>query len=127
MKRIKYIILTLGIVLGFGLFAVPAGAAGEVFQPCPTDPAEAAKIAVCAGKSDNLNGFIKTAINVVLYILGSISTLMIIFGGVSYVASAGKEESVKKAKNIILYAVIGVIISLLAYAIVNFVMTTFSA
>jgi hypothetical protein len=52
---------------------------------------------------------------------------MLIIGGVRYTMSGGNDKSVAAAKNTILYAVIGVVVALLAYAIVNFVLTTFTA
>lgn len=63
---------------------------------------------------------IKTAVNVLLYFVGALSVIMIIYGGFKYVTSSGESSAVASAKNTILYAVIGIIISVLAYSIVNF-------
>jgi hypothetical protein len=46
---------------------------------------------------------------------------MLIWGGLRYVVSGGNSNSVTAAKNTILYAIVGLIIALFAYAIVNFV------
>ena len=59
--------------------------------------------------------------NTVLYIVGIISVVMLIYGGLRYILSGGDSKKVTDAKNTILYAIIGLIISILAYAIVNFV------
>ena len=59
--------------------------------------------------------------NTVLYAVGIISVVMLIFGGLRYVISGGDSKKVTDAKNTIMYALIGLIISILAYAIVNFV------
>jgi hypothetical protein len=48
---------------------------------------------------------------------------VIIFGGIRYVTSTGDSSRVKAAKDTVTYAVIGLIVALLAYAIVNFVLT----
>ena len=48
---------------------------------------------------------------------------MIIIGGIQYSTSAGDSGKVKKAKDTILYGIIGLVIALLAFAIVNFVLT----
>ena len=61
----------------------------------------------------------RTIVNFFLYFLGFISTLMIIYGGVLYVTSAGNDENVQKAKKILLYAIVGIIVILLSFAIVN--------
>ena len=59
--------------------------------------------------------------NTVLYAVGIISVIMLIYGGLRYVISGGDSKKVTDAKNTILYAIIGLIISILAFAIVNFV------
>jgi hypothetical protein len=50
---------------------------------------------------------------------------MIILGALRYVISAGDASKITQAKNTILYAVIGLVVALLAFAIVNFVLTSF--
>lgn len=72
-------------------------------------------------------GIFKTITNVLLFILGAISVIMIIVGGLRYVISGGNSTAVTAAKNTILYAIVGVIVALLAYAIVNFVLTSFTS
>ena len=47
---------------------------------------------------------------------------MIIVGGLRYVVSGGNTASVTAAKNTILYAIVGIVVALLAYAIINFVL-----
>jgi hypothetical protein len=67
-------------------------------------------------------GIFKIIVNVALYIIGAVSVLMLIYGGIRYTVSGGESAAVTSAKNTILYAIIGIIIALLAYAIVNFVL-----
>lgn len=64
--------------------------------------------------------------NVMLFIIGAISVIMIIIGGLRYILSGGDSSNVSAAKNTILYAIVGLIVALLAYAAVNFITTTFS-
>jgi hypothetical protein len=52
---------------------------------------------------------------------------MLIFGGIRYIVSDGDQNNVTAAKNTILYAIIGIIVALLAYAAVNFVTTSLLA
>ena len=83
-----------------------------------------------AGQTADLfgqTGVFQTITNVLLFILGAISVIMIIIGGLRYVISGGNATAVTAAKNTILYAIVGVIVALLAYAIVNFVLTSFTA
>jgi hypothetical protein len=51
-----------------------------------------------------------------------ICVIIVVIGGIQYVTSNGNPGNVQKAKQTILYAAIGLAISLLAVAIVNFVM-----
>ncbi len=71
-------------------------------------------------------GIFRTITNVLLFILGAISVIMIIIGGLRYVVSGGNSTAVTAAKNTILYAIVGVIVALLAYAIINFVLNSFT-
>lgn len=63
-----------------------------------------------------------TIINVIIGVIGFVAVAFIIFGGVQYTTSAGDPGKVKKAKDTILYGIIGLVVSMLAYAIVNFVL-----
>ena len=62
--------------------------------------------------------------NTVLLIVGLISVIMLVYGGLRYILSGGDSKKVTDAKNTILYAIIGLIISMLAYAIVHFVLNS---
>ena len=59
-------------------------------------------------------------INGVIAILATVAVVIVIIGGVNYMTSSGEAEKVKKAKNTILYGLIGLVICVLAFAIVNF-------
>ena len=50
--------------------------------------------------------------------------IMLIWGGILYTTSSGDSNKVTTAKNTIMYAVIGLVVAIFAYAIVNFVLTT---
>lgn len=72
---------------------------------------------------ENLSVSLKNIINTILFVLGAVAVIMIIIGGFRYVLSAGDSSAITAAKNTIFYAVIGLVIAILAYAIVNFVLT----
>ena len=69
----------------------------------------------------------ETVTNVLLFLIGAVSVIMLIIGGIRYTISGGDSSQITAAKNTILYAVIGIIVALLAYAIVNFVVSSFIA
>lgn len=63
--------------------------------------------------------------NVLLFIIGAVSVIMLIIGGIRYTVSQGDSSAVTSAKNTILYSIIGLIVAILAYAAINFVITSF--
>lgn len=75
----------------------------------------------------DLQGNVTNIINGVIAILGFACVVVMIIGGVQYMTSAGDTQKVTKAKNTILYGLIGLVICVLAFAIVNFVITNIIA
>lgn len=74
------------------------------------------------GEEKTLIWYIGTVINVVLGLVGIIAVVVIIIGGISFITSQGDPGKVTKARNTILYGVIGVVVALLAFTIVTFVL-----
>jgi len=68
---------------------------------------------------------LQNGLNVAYFLAGSIAVIVIIIGGIMYVTSAGNAANITKAKNMVLYSVIGLVVIILAYAITNFVITEF--
>ena len=75
------------------------------------------------GGGTDLMGTIQVIVNVALAVIGVLAVIMIILGGVQYTTSSGDAGKVKKAKDTIMYGIIGLVVALLAFAIVNFVLT----
>jgi hypothetical protein len=72
-----------------------------------------------------VDDFIILAVNVakwILGIVGSLSLLMFIYGGLTFLISAGSSDKITKAKGIIIAAVIGLIIVFSSWLIIRFVM-----
>ncbi len=57
----------------------------------------------------------------IFLIVGAVAVIFIIIAGIQYITSAGNPERAKRAKDTILYAIIGLVVALFATAIVNFV------
>ena len=98
--------------------------AGKVMALSVQEGAEAAKADGMPEELIGETGVFTRITNTVLYIVGIISVIMLIYGGLRYILSGGDSKKVTDAKNTILYAIIGLIISILAYAIVNFVINS---
>jgi hypothetical protein len=64
---------------------------------------------------------IPRAINLMLFVVGILAIFMLIWGGIRYVISGGDQQRVKDAKNTILYAIIGLVVAILGYAVVQWV------
>ena len=95
---------------------------------CPTGTIHANKtkdsLAECNIESDDsLWPTMQTIINVVLGIVAVIAVIMIIIGGIEYTVSRGDATKTKKGRDTIIYSVIGLVIALLSFAIVNFVLS----
>lgn len=119
MKKLKQIIIILGIITGFSMVAMPTVGAVDIYQGCTGTETNA----LCGSKGDDANKFIKTLVDTLLFILGAISVLVIIIAGIMYATSGGEAANIKRAKDMLMYAIIGLVVALLAYAIVNFVLT----
>lgn len=115
-------LIVLGLVAGFGSFmAAPVGAINVIDEACPAGSTSK----VCAAKDETVAGPIQTVISVLLFAIGIISVVMIIVGGMRYTLSNGDSSKITTAKNTVLYAVIGLIVAVLAFTIVNFVLARF--
>jgi len=77
------------------------------------------------GSNQNLPDIITTIINVMLFIAAALAVIMIIYGGIRYITAHGDEKQVKVAKDTIVYSVAGLIIAILAYALVTFIFDRF--
>ena len=75
-----------------------------------------------ASSSMDVPGVIAAVVNFLSVVVGALSVIMIIVAGFKYVTSGGDSGKVTSAKNTIVYAVIGLIIVILAQAIVKFVL-----
>lgn len=76
---------------------------------------------ICKEKNASANDLITNLVNILLYVVGALSVVMIIWAGISYVTSAGDSSKTKRAKDTLLYAIIGLIVAFLGFAIVNWV------
>lgn len=118
MKNVKQIILSIALMIGVAGLAIPSTVgAVDVFQPCAGNTDSA----VCKDQGDKAGSIVTPIVNTLLYILGAISVIMIIISGIRYTVSNGDTSAVTSAKNTLFYAVIGLVVAILAYAIVNFV------
>ncbi len=114
-KGLKIILAVL--MVGLVAFATVSPVMATTLQ----EGAEAARCDGCPSDLFGNTGVFKQVTNTILYIVGIIAVIMLIVGGIKYVISGGDSKKVTDAKNTVLYAIIGLVIAFLAFAIVNFV------
>jgi len=76
------------------------------------------------GSSDRqgIDGIFQSIAAIIIVLVGIVAVVMIILGGIQYSTSQGDPGKVKKAKDTIMYGIIGLIVAILAFAIVTFVL-----
>jgi hypothetical protein len=98
----------------------------NIYGKTSADCAKAASLAANPDGCDarGLNSTIQLIINMIIFAIGLIAVVMVIMGGVQYSTSQGDSGKVKKAKDTIMYGIIGLVVAILAFAIVNFVLSS---
>ncbi len=128
MKKIfKKIVMVVAFVTtgaAVSLVGQPAFAANDALnEACQADPSSV--ICKDSASAPTVAAVVKTIINILLFLIGIVATIMIILGGFRYATSAGNATALSAAKNTILYAIIGLLIAFFAFAIVNWVLINF--
>lgn len=91
-------------------------------QECAKQGVESAQT---GSKDTDAKQVIQSIVNLLMFITGAVAVIMIVIGGIKYVTSAGEASQAKSAKDTILYAVIGLIVAIVAYAVVTFIINAF--
>lgn len=125
MKKIsKSLLLVPALVLSFA-FAAPVAAqttdCTDVTSGGIGGGAECAAPTNAARDLFGPNSIFQIVTNILLFLIGAISVIMLIIGGIRYVLSGGDQNNITSAKNTILYAIIGIVVAFLAFAAVRFV------
>lgn len=87
--------------------------------------AEVSSSAICENRNEDIRtqgGFVSTLTNTILFFLGIAAVASIIIGGIRYGTANGDASKVQSAKNTIMYSVVGLVIAIMAWAIVSFVL-----
>jgi hypothetical protein len=126
MNKIKTVIVSAFVVLGLGAILVPQTAGAiNVFPTCANGTVATSSEVCKAAGTDTAESLVKTLVNTLLYIVGALAVVVIIAGGIMYTVSNGDQNNITRAKNIVTYAVVGLVVSFIAYAIVNWVLNIF--
>ena len=109
----KYLVPVFGLVMAFSLFFVASDATAQLIQPSdsPTN------ITGATGGQSSFRTMLRQIIEFFLYFLGLVATIMVIYGGFLYITSGG--EDTEKAKKVLMYSAIGILVILVSFALVN--------
>lgn len=127
MTKVKVFLVAVMITLaGILALATPVSAADiseeQYNKVCSGIDDEALRSAAgCDAKEKNATDNAFNLINVAIGVAGIVAVIMIVIGGQRYIVSAGDPGKMKQAKDMIIYSIIGLIVALLAFAIINFV------
>lgn len=134
--NLKRHLLTLLAVPAFALsvagVAAPVAYAADS-TTCDPETAGLNGAAACAKSEDQPaelfadGGIFQRITDVLLFIIAAVSVVMLIIGGIRYTISQGDSSAVTSAKNTILYAIIGLVVAILAYAIIHYVIGALAA
>lgn len=110
-------LLIAGVMVGLMILPLAATASAQV-----SDGFNAVSTSELQGKSiGGPDGVIQSAVNILLWVVGILAVVMIIWSGLRYIWSNGDSSKITSAKNTLIYSIVGLVVAILAYAIVNFV------
>ena len=76
-----------------------------------------------ASSNNSVANLLKQITNILLFLVGAVSAIMIIVGGLRFIFSNGDAQQAANARNTVLYSVVGVVVAASAYGIINFVVS----
>ena len=119
MNKLKLILAGLLVVPTVALAVAPAASAESDFTL--TNGVSSARGEGVSETASDPQTLVKQFVNIFLFAVGALSVIMLIWGGIRYTTSAGDSNKVTAAKNTVLYAIVGFVIAIVAYAVVNMV------
>ena len=116
-------------VVGFNTYVLNGFAACDTIDVSGTASEALTNGVNCSGDSSQAGlfsdgGLFQKIVNVLLFLIGSVSVIMLIVGGFRYVVSAGDSGKVTEAKNTIMYSIIGLVVAFLAFGMIRFVVSS---
>ncbi|MEK7097726.1 MAG: hypothetical protein AAB906_02670 [Patescibacteria group bacterium] len=131
----KKILISIMVLISIPLISTNSISAAALLQNSDKTEYSAISDSTKAGSNNNciddgscgVNDFIKVGLRVteiILGLVGSISLLMFVYGGVMFLISGGSSERVEKGKQIIIGSIVGLIIVFASYTIIGFIFST---
>ena len=138
MRRIKITATTIALLLSFSAPGLAAAQTAPLsIMAIQGQSAACSGLDQLGGTSCDNNGntpgqnqiatVAKTIVNIISFITGIAAVIMIVVAGVRFIASGGDSQATAGAKNMLIYAIIGLVVVALAQAIVHFVLNALIA
>lgn len=124
MKKLSLIILGMFAATAL-LLAVPIGveAATAKQAACDGIGATAGAGGCTDGSGKSISDLLALVINIFSWVVGVVAVIFIIVAGFKYITSGGDSTKVKSAKDTLVYALVGLVVVVLAQVLVKFVLT----
>lgn len=107
-------------VIGLSFLDSPVGAQVELYSQGACNNAGGGDI--CAkSNDDSIAPLVQVVINALLYIAGAVSLIFMLVGGLKFITSAGDPGKAASGRNTVLYALAGILVSSLAFVIVQYI------
>lgn len=89
-----------------------------------TDPNSTTSVNI---PTTNESELLANGLNLVYFIAGAVAVITIVIAGIMYTSSMGDAGRVTKAKNLLTYSIIGLVVILIAFTVTNFVIGRFAS
>ena len=125
MKKIATGLLMVAITLAAFVYATqPAIAVNDWTDTACNDPKldSEQKAALGCEKDSTAPSVVEGIINGIITVVGIVAVVVIVVGGQRFIVSQGDPGKITAARGMIIYGVVGLIVALLAFAVVNFVL-----
>ncbi len=124
-RMIRTLMVSLGLV---GLLAIPVSAATTEESLC-TGAGGTFVGGKCNAegtqKVGTIGDLLTNVTSIILLIVGAVTVILITIGGIRYAVSGGDGKQATDAKNTVIYAIVGLIVAFLAYALILFIISSF--
>lgn len=119
-KLAKYSVVFASIIFIFSMALAPALSVVNAEEPDPLGNLE--ELGESSGLPEqDLPELLARIISWIIGIIGIVLVALFVYGGVVYATSAGNEDRIEMGKKIMLYAIIGVLVIAIAFAVSRYV------
>ena len=121
----KNILLIFGLMVGLLSPVLLAGGTVGAVNVFDKGCSGTGDSAICKGKDEAGDTLVKDVVDLLFYAAGIVAVIAIIYGGIKFIVADGDASKIKGGRDTIMYAVVGLVVAIMAYSIVGFVVGRF--